>query len=84
MTLPEFKRIFFWEYLHRLLARAIGLVFLVPFGVFWLSGWLTRPLALRALGLFGLGALQGVLGWLMVASGLIDRPSVSHDRLAAH
>lgn len=84
MTIQEFKQIFFWEYLHRLLARVIGLVFLVPFAVFWLSGWLTRPLARRALGLFGLGALQGVLGWFMVASGLVDRPSVSHYRLAAH
>jgi heme a synthase len=84
MTLSEFKFIFFWEYLHRLVARAIGLVFLVPFVVFWLRGYLTRPLARRALTLFGLGALQGLMGWLMVQSGLVDRPSVSHYRLAAH
>jgi heme a synthase len=84
MTLSEFKFIFFWEYLHRLLARGIGLVFLVPFAVFWLRGWLTRPLLRRTLLLFVLGGMQGVLGWYMVKSGLVDRPSVSHFRLAAH
>ncbi|MEX1183231.1 MAG: COX15/CtaA family protein [Gemmatimonadota bacterium] len=84
MSLDEFRFIFFWEYLHRLLARTIGLVFLVPFTVFWLRGWLTRPLLRRSLLLFALGAMQGVMGWLMVASGLVDRPSVSHYRLAAH
>jgi heme a synthase len=84
MSLDEFKFIFFWEYLHRLVARLIGLVFLVPLAIFWLRGWLTRPLLRRALLLFGLGAMQGVMGWLMVKSGLVDRPSVSHYRLAAH
>ncbi len=84
MTLSEFELIFFWEYLHRLLARGIGLVFLVPLLFFWVRGYLTRPLVRRSLALFGLGAAQGVMGWLMVASGLVDRPSVSHFRLAAH
>lgn len=84
MTLAEFRVIYFWEYTHRLLARMIGLVFLAPFLFFWIRGYLNRPLAIRALALFGLGALQGVMGWLMVASGLVDRPSVSHYRLAAH
>lgn len=84
MTLAEYKEIFFWEYLHRLAARAIGLVFLLPFTFFALSGTLTRSLLLRALGLFGLGALQGLAGWLMVRSGLVDHPSVSHYRLAVH
>lgn len=84
MTLAEFKVIFFWEYLHRLLARTIGLVFLLPFVLFWVRGYFNRPLAVRSLALFGLGAAQGVMGWLMVASGLVDRPSVSHFRLAAH
>ena len=84
MTLTEFKGIFFWEYLHRLAARAIAIVFLIPFAIFWRAGYLTRPLAVRALALFGLGALQGAVGWLMVKSGLVDRPSVSHYRLAAH
>ncbi|HEX6590274.1 MAG TPA: COX15/CtaA family protein [Longimicrobiales bacterium] len=84
MTLEDFRFIFFWEYLHRLLARTIGLVFLVPFVVFWAKGWFNRPLLQRALLLFGLGAAQGLMGWLMVASGLVDRPAVSHFRLAAH
>lgn len=84
MTLAEFKFIFFWEYLHRLVARLIGVVFLVPFLWFWLKGWFNPPLRRRALALFGLGAMQGLMGWLMVASGLVDRPSVSHYRLAAH
>ncbi len=84
MTLAEFKVIFFWEYLHRLLARVIGLVFLLPFVFFWARGYFNRPLLRRAILLFGLGAMQGLMGWLMVASGLVDRPSVSHFRLAAH
>lgn len=84
MTLAEFKFIFFWEYLHRLLARLIGFAFLVPFVWFWARGYLNRPLALRALALFLLGGMQGVIGWFMVMSGLVDRPSVSHYRLAAH
>jgi cytochrome c oxidase assembly protein subunit 15 len=84
MTLGEFKRIFFWEYLHRLLARGIGVVFLVPCIAFWRAGYFTGPLATRVLVLFGLGAAQGALGWFMVRSGLVDRPSVSHYRLAAH
>jgi cytochrome c oxidase assembly protein subunit 15 len=84
MSLGEFKRIFFWEYLHRLLARGIGLVFLVPFLAFWRAGYLPSPLAWRTVTLFACGAAQGVLGWWMVRSGLVDRPSVSHYRLAAH
>ena len=84
MSLAEFKFIFFWEYLHRLLARLIGFVFLVPFLWFWARGYFNRALTVRALALFGLGAMQGVMGWFMVMSGLVDRPSVSHYRLAAH
>ena len=84
MTLGEFRFIYFWEYLHRLLARTIGIVFLAPFAFFLAKRWMNRPLALRSLALFGLGAMQGLMGWLMVASGLVDRPSVSHYRLAAH
>lgn len=84
MTLSEFKVIFFWEYLHRLLARAVGVVFLVPFLFFWMRGYFSRPLLLRVVMLFALGATQGVIGWLMVKSGLVDRPSVSHYRLALH
>jgi heme a synthase len=84
MTLGEFKFIYFWEYLHRLVARTIGLVFLVPFVYFLARGYLSSPLARRALVLFGLGAAQGLMGWVMVKSGLVDMPRVSHYRLAAH
>jgi heme a synthase len=84
MTMEEFRFIYFWEYLHRLVARAIGLVFLVPFVVFAIKGHLTGPLLKRTLILFGLGAAQGAMGWFMVASGLVDTPRVSHYRLAAH
>jgi heme a synthase len=84
MSLEEFKFIFFWEYLHRLVARMIGVVFLVPFLFFAARRYFNRQLAARALVLFGLGAAQGVLGWIMVSSGLVERPTVSHYRLAAH
>jgi cytochrome c oxidase assembly protein subunit 15 len=83
-SLDEFKTIFWWEYIHRLLARLLGFVFLIPFAWFWARGYFDRALRNRVLLIFGLGAFQGVLGWLMVASGLVDRPSVSHLRLAAH
>jgi cytochrome c oxidase assembly protein subunit 15 len=84
LTLAGFKSIFWLEYLHRLWGRLIGVAFLVPFLWFWLRGRIPKPLAAPLLGLFALGALQGVLGWAMVASGLVDRPSVSHYRLAGH
>jgi heme a synthase len=84
MSMEEFQFIFFWEWFHRVVARAIGVVFLVPFVFFWIRGYFNRAVAVRALVLFGLGAAQGVMGWLMVSSGLVDRPSVSHFRLAAH
>ena len=84
MTLAEFQFIFFWEYLHRLAARVIGVVFLVPFLAFWARGYLNPPLLRRAMLLFALGALQGFVGWFMVKSGLVDDPRVSHFRLAAH
>ncbi|MDX1671104.1 MAG: COX15/CtaA family protein [Balneolaceae bacterium] len=84
MTLEEFKLIYFWEYLHRMIGRFIGLVFILPFGWFWYRGYLTRK-RLKQLGiLFALGALQGGMGWFMVKSGLVDQPYVSHYRLAAH
>ncbi len=84
MSLAEFKTIFFWEYLHRLLGRLIGLVFLIPFVFFWIRGYFNSKTLRRAWILFGLGALQGAMGWIMVKSGLIDVPYVSHYRLAAH
>jgi heme a synthase len=84
MTLGEFKVIFFWEYLHRLWGRLIGVVFAVPFLCFLLRGRIRRPLVPRLVGLFVLGALQGLLGWYMVESGLEGRIEVSQYRLAAH
>ena len=84
MELSEFKQIFFWEYLHRLLGRVLGLVYAVPFFSFWLIRLVQGRLAwLLAIG-FVLGGLQGVLGWYMVQSGLVNSPHVSHIRLAAH
>lgn len=90
MDLAGFKEIFFWEWFHRLWGRLIGLVFALPLIWFWLSGRLARArvaapgLGWKLIGLFVLGAAQGALGWYMVMSGLVDRPSVSHYRLAAH
>lgn len=83
-TVPEFQQIFWLEFLHRLWGRLIGLVFALPLAWFWLRGQLPAPLKPRLLIMLVLGGLQGALGWAMVASGLVDRPSVSHYRLAAH
>jgi len=84
MTLSEFKQIYFWEYLHRMIGRLIGMVFLIPFIWFLIRGYMTGPLIRRSLLLFALGGLQGLMGWYMVSSGLVDRPDVSQYRLAAH
>lgn len=80
----EFRQIFWLEYIHRLWGRLIGVAFAVPLAWFWIRGQLAPHLKPRLLALLVLGGLQGALGWAMVASGLIDRPSVSHYRLAAH
>jgi heme a synthase len=84
MTLDEFKTIFWPEYSHRLLGRVIGLVFFIPLLIFARRGSLTKPLSWRLAGIFALGGLQGLIGWLMVKSGLVDNPYVSHLRLALH
>lgn len=84
MGLEGFKTIFWWEYFHRLLGRVIGVVFLLPFLWFVFRKKIDRPLAWPLAGIFALGALQGALGWYMVASGLVDDPRVSHFRLTAH
>jgi heme a synthase len=84
MTLAGFKGIFWLEFLHRLWGRVIGLAFFLPFVIFLVRGWVGRGLALRLTLMFIGGGLQGVLGWYMVKSGLVDRPDVSQYRLAAH
>lgn len=84
MPLPEFKGIFWWEYAHRAWGRLIGLAFAVPLAAFLWRRRIGRPLGLRLLVVFALGALQGVLGWFLVASGLVERPDVSQYRLVAH
>jgi len=84
MDLQGFKTIFWWEYFHRLLGRTIGLVFLLPLLWFAARRKIERRLLWPLAGIFVLGALQGALGWYMVASGLVDNPRVSHFRLTAH
>jgi cytochrome c oxidase assembly protein subunit 15 len=84
MTLEAFKRIFWWEYFHRLLGRAIGVAFLLPLLWFAARRMIPAGLAPRLLGIFLLGALQGAIGWYMVQSGLVDDPRVSQLRLTAH
>lgn len=84
MSLDEFKTIYWWEWAHRALGRLIGVVFLVPFVAFWIAGRIPPSFLPRLIGLFVLGGLQGVLGWYMVKSGLIERTDVSQYRLAAH
>ncbi|MEA3029531.1 MAG: heme a synthase [Sphingomonadales bacterium] len=84
MTLADFKAIFFWEYVHRLLGRLIGLAFALPLAWFWWRRAIPAGFGWKLGGLLALGALQGAIGWWMVASGLVDRPDVSHIRLAVH
>lgn len=84
MSLDEFQVIFLYEYLHRVLGRLIGLLFFIPLLVFALRGVIRPGLLPRLLALLFLGGCQGLLGWYMVQSGLVDRPSVSQYRLAAH
>jgi cytochrome c oxidase assembly protein subunit 15 len=84
MTLEGFKGIFWWEYFHRLLGRGIGIVFVLPLAWFALRRRIDRPLARRLAFIFGLGLLQGAVGWWMVKSGLVDDPKVSPLRLATH
>jgi len=84
-TLTDFKGIFFWEWFHRFWARLLGLVFLVPFVFFTVKKWFTRPMVKPMVILFLLGALQGLVGWIMVASGLTGgNTSVDHYKLTIH
>ena len=84
MSLDEFKTIFWWEWSHRLLGRVIGAAYLLPFLFFLWRGGLGAELKRRLWGIFALGALQGAVGWWMVASGLSERVEVSQYRLATH
>jgi cytochrome c oxidase assembly protein subunit 15 len=84
MSLSQFKEIFFWEYVHRLLGRVIGLAFALPLAWFAWKRAIPAGYGWRLVTLLALGGLQGAIGWWMVASGLVDRPEVSHIRLAVH
>ncbi|GAB6030782.1 Cytochrome c oxidase assembly protein cox15 [Chamberlinius hualienensis] len=90
ITLSEFKRIWYMEYIHRMWGRAVGAVFLIPAIYFWKKGWFKKPMKIRV-GIFGsLIGVQGLLGWYMVKSGLVDDkdnhyvPRVSPIRLSLH
>ncbi|MBA3526394.1 MAG: COX15/CtaA family protein [Sphingomonas sp.] len=84
MTLAQFKQIYWWEFIHRLLGRLIGLAFAVPLLWFAIRREIPRGYGWKMVALFVLGGLQGVLGWYMVMSGLAERTDVSHLRLSAH
>jgi heme a synthase len=84
MSLDEFKSIFWWEYVHRLWGRLIGVAFLAPFLWFWVRGHLRGRSTRRLIAIFALGGLQGLMGWIMVASGFADRTDVSQYRLVLH
>jgi heme a synthase len=83
-TLEDFKDIYFWEWFHRVIGRFIGIVFIIPFVYFLLKKQLTKATIKKCFALLFLGGFQGFLGWYMVKSGLVDRPDVSHYRLAMH
>ncbi|NUN99188.1 MAG: COX15/CtaA family protein [Saprospiraceae bacterium] len=84
MSLAEFKFIYFWEYFHRLWARLMGFVFAIPFFIFWRKGWIDRVLMRRLAIVIGLAALAASFGWIMVASGLVNRPWVNAYKLTLH
>jgi heme a synthase len=84
MTLSQFKFIYFWEWLHRLIGRLIGVVFAIPLIWFAVKRAVPKGYGWRLVGLLVLGGMQGALGWYMVMSGLVDRTDVSHFRLSAH
>ncbi len=83
-TMADFKRIYFWEYFHRLWGRLMGFVFIIPFVYFWVRGKLIPILKKRGIVILLGGGAVGSLGWFMVSSGLSERPDVSHYRLAIH
>ena len=83
-SVEDFKSIFWWEYIHRVLGRVVGIVFIIPFTIFLFQRRFDKATIIKLLILLGLGAFQGFRGWYMVKSGLVNEPSVSHYRLAAH
>lgn len=84
MSMGEFKFIYFWEYFHRLWARTMGFVFAIPFFIFLSKGWLDKMLKRRLLIVVGMAAVVASFGWIMVASGLVDRPWVNAYKLTMH
>ncbi|MBP01750.1 MAG: heme A synthase [Rhodospirillaceae bacterium] len=84
MEINDFKKIFWLEYIHRLWGRIIGVLFVVPFFWFMYKKTITGPLMWQLWTILGLGCAQGLMGWFMVASGLVNKPDVSQYRLAAH
>ncbi len=84
MDMKQFKFIFFWEYFHRLWARLMGFVFIIPFFIFWARGMLDKPLMKRLGGVVFLAAVVASFGWIMVASGLVNRPWVNAYKLSLH
>ena len=84
MTLAQFKFIYFWEWVHRLLGRLVGVAFALPLAWFWIKQAIPAGYKPRLVALMALGGLQGAIGWWMVSSGLSSRTDVSHYRLATH
>ena len=84
LSLEDFKKIYFWEWLHRLWGRLIGFMYFIPFILFTVRKRLPKESMPAFYGILGLGFAQGGVGWYMVKSGLVDMPAVSHYRLAAH
>ena len=84
MSLDDFKGIFWFEYAHRVLGRAIGLIFFLPMVFFFAKGWVVKEVKPKLIIMFILGGLQGLMGWYMVMSGLVNDPHVSQYRLTAH
>ena len=84
MTINQYKAIYYWEYIHRILGRLIGLLFFFPFVYFYYKNYLNKKIIKKLLLLLLIGTLQGFMGWYMVKSGLVDNPDVSHYRLSVH
>ena len=84
ITMASYKIIFFWEYIHRLMGRIIGIIFIIPFFIFVYKGTINKNNYIRYIIILFLGLMQGLMGWYMVKSGLINIPEVSHYRLALH